>query len=213
MAKITKAMLASVIAIASAPNGLLMLTQAEGADIVNAGLAVVDTANVEGDKAAVLLTEEGSKVAAENGAGAPASSGTATYEIEDGVAMPTSAARKGREGIYPFNKLEIGQSFHVAKTAENLDPASRLASSVSGARLRFSEETGETETVEVKKYQRGETGTGYAKDADGKRIVASTETVTRPKLRMTRDFAVKSVGADDPKGEGARVWRIALPNG
>lgn len=209
MAKITKAMIASVVAIAASDTGFLMLTQAEGADIVNAGLAVVDTANVEGDKAAVSLTEEGKKLAAENGAGDATTSGAGKYEIESDVVMPTGATRRGREGSYPFDKLEIGQSFHVAKTAENPDPTNRLASSVSGARVRFSVETGETETVEVKRYQRNPEGKGFAKDAEGHRIVEGTETVTRPKLQVTRDFAVKSVGADDPKGEGARVWRIA----
>lgn len=208
MAKITKAMIATCVAIAASSTGFLMLTQAEGAEVVGAGLATVDTANVEGDKAAVSLTETGVKLAAENGANAPVSSGTANYEIESDVAMPTGSTRRGRESSYPFDKLEIGQSFHVAKTTENPDPASRLASSVSGARVKYSVETGETETVTQKVYQKDANGS-YVKDAKGKRIVASTSDVTRPKLATTRDFACKSVDASDPKGEGARVWRVA----
>lgn len=212
MAKITKAMIASVLAIAASPTGFLMLTQAEGADIVNAGLATVDTANVEGDKAAVSLTDEGKKLAAENGAGGAEAPATASkIEIDDAVAMPTEKTRRTREGIYPFDKLEVGQSFHVAKTAENPDPVNRLQSSVSGARVKYSVEVpGETETVKVKTYKKAEDGKGFAKDADGKRIVESETEVTRPKLKLTRDFVVKAVDATDPRGEGARVWRVAL---
>lgn len=209
-------------AIAASENGYMMLTQAEGQDIVNEGFAVVDTSIVEGDTAAVRLTEAGTAKLAEskdNGGNPEASNGTATaadaakasYAIDDGVPMPTGTVRRGREGGYPFDKLEIGQSFHVAKTAENPDPAARLASSVSGARVKYSEEIpGETETVTKKTYKRGPDGKGYAKDADGKRIVESEETVTVPKLKLTRDFVCKSVDASDPKGEGARVWRVEL---
>lgn len=209
-------------AIAASENGYMMLTQAEGQDIVNEGFAVVDTSIVEGDTAAVRLTEAGTAKLAEskdNGGNPEASNGTApaadaakaSYDIDDGVPMPTGTVRRGREGGYPFDKLEIGQSFHVAKTAENPDPAARLASSVSGARVKYSEEIpGETETVTKKTYKRGPDGKGYAKDADGKRIVESEETVTVPKLKLTRDFVCKSVDASDPKGEGARVWRVEL---
>lgn len=213
---------ALLAAIASAEGGFLMLTQAEGQDIVNEGFAVVDTSIVEGDTAAVRLTEAGTAKLAEtkdNGSNPEATAGTApaatdakaSYDIDDGVPMPTGTVRRGREGGYPFDKLEIGQSFHVAKSADNEDPAARLASSVSGARVKYSEEVpGETETVTKKTYKRGPDGKGYAKDADGKRIVESEETVTVPKLKLTRDFVCKSVDASDPKGEGARVWRVAL---
>lgn len=209
MAKITKAMIATVVMIAASEGGFAMLTQAEGADVVGAGLATVDTSKVDGDKAAVSLTETGAKLAAENApapAGQPASTG---FEIDDAVAIPADSARRSREGGYPFDKLEVGQSFHVAKTVANPDPVTRLQSSVSGARAKYSVETGETETVTVKKYQRGENGKGYAKDADGKRIVASTKEVTRAKTKIVRDFTVKAVDASDPRGEGARVWRTA----
>lgn len=216
-AAVTLTGVALLAAIAASETGYLMLTQAEGQEIVNDGFAVVDTSIVDGETAAVRLTEAGTaKLAEGKEAGtnpevaAPAAT-KASYEIEDNVAMPTGTQRRGREGGYPFDKLEIGQSFHVAKTAENPDPASRLASSVSGARVKYSEEVpGETETVTVKTYKRGPDGKGYAKDADGKRIVESETTETRPKLKLTRDFVVKSVDASDPKGEGARVWRVAL---
>lgn len=201
--------------LASAADGSMMLTQAEGQDIIAAGHATVDTSVVENDTAKVTLTEAG-KAALQAGDPAGATAATATssaasssFDIDDAVAMPTDAARRGRSGGYPFDKLAVGQSFHVAKTAENEDPAARLASSVSGARAKYSEPTGEKEDVVVKTYKRAETGKGFAKDAEGKRIVESEKTETRDVLKVTRDFTVKTVGAEDPRGVGARVWRTA----
>lgn len=183
----------------------LMLTQDEGADLVNSGYAVVDTSVTDGNTAKVTLTDAGRAALASSGNSAT------SFEIEDNIPIPTTTARRGRTGGYPFENLEIGQSFHVAaKDGEApADVAARLQSSVSGARARFAEETGETENVERKVYQKNEDGS-FAKDADGKRIVASTENVSRPVTRLTRDFTVKPVDTNDPKGPGARVWRVAL---
>lgn len=190
--------------IANAGNDGLMLTQDEGLDLVNSGYAQVDTSVTDGDTAKVTLTEAGVSAL-----GASGNSST-SYEIEDNVPIPTSSVRRGRTGGYPFEQLDINQSFHVAakNNEKPADVAARLQSSVSGARSRFAEETGATETVTKKVYQKNEDGS-FAKDADGKRIVASTEDVQRPVTKVTRDFTVKAVGDDDPKGPGARVWRTA----
>ena len=190
--------------IAEAGDNGLMLTQEEGLDAVNAGHATVDTSVTEGNTAKVTLTDAGR--AALSGSG-NVSTG---FEIEDGIEMPTSTARRGRQGGYPFENLNVGQSFHVAAKAgeDAAAVAARLQSSVSGARARFAEETGETENVVRKTYQKNEDGS-FAKDADGKRIVSGEETVSRPKTRLTRDFKVMAVDANDPKGVGARVWRTA----
>lgn len=207
------ALLAAIAASTSPAAGVMMLTQGEAGDIVSKGLAVVDTTKTDGDTAAVSLTDAGrAELAAGNGGDntTAATSAASSFDIDDAVPMPTDTARRGRSGGYPFDKLEIGQSFHVAKSADNEDPAARLASSVSGARVKFSVPDGDkTETVTVKTYKRGEDGK-YIKDADGKRVVDTETTETRPVLKLTRDFTVKSVGADDPRGEGARVWRVAL---
>lgn len=189
----------------AAGEGGLMLTQDEGADLVNSGYATVDTGVTDGNTAKVTLTDAGRAALASSGNSAT------SFEIEDNIPIPTSTARRGRTGGYPFENLNEGQSFHVAaKDGEApADVAARLQSSVSGARARFAEDTGETESVERKVYQKNEDGS-FAKDSEGKRIVTGTETVTRAKTRLTRDFTVKPVGEDDPKGPGARVWRVAL---
>lgn len=199
---------ALLAAIAASETGYLMLTQAEGEEIVNGGFAVVDMSIVDNGTAAVRLTEAGVAELAKQDAPAPTPVAKSGVDIDDGVPIPASNSRRARDGKYPFANLEIGQSFHVAKTAKNENPVARLASSVSGARIKFSVESGETETVTKKTYERN--GKSYVKDAEGKRIVVSTEATEVPKLKLTRDFVCKSVGADDPKGEGARVWRVEL---
>lgn len=102
------------------------------------------------------------------------------FELEDGIAVP--AARRGRSGQskYPFDQMEVGQSFHVAPTEERPKPATAIASTVSSATKRF--------------YERDTLG-NIVKDDNGKPI-------------KTREFIVRAVGSDDPKGEGARVFRV-----
>lgn len=183
----------------------LMLTQEEGLDAVNAGFAVVDTSVTEGNTAKVTLTDAGRASLAGSG---NASTG---FEIEDNVEMPTNTARRGRSDGYPFDNLNIGQSFHVAPKdgEEPADTAARLQSSVSGARARYAEDTDKMETAIRKTYAKDADG-NFVKDADGKRVVESEEEYERPVTRLTRDFKVMAVGASDPKGPGARVWRVAL---
>ena len=203
MAKATKAMIAQMVAIAAAPAGTLMMSQEEGAKLVEGGFATVDTSNTEGDKAAVSLTDAGRAELPEG-----TSENTSGFSIDDGVAIPETK-RAGRKGGYPFDQLEIGQSFHVPVSEKRPNPAATLQSSVSGARARYAEDTGETETATRKVYAKNEDGS-FQKDEEGKRVVASTEEYQRPVMKLTRDFIVKPVDGDDPSGEGARVWRVEL---
>lgn len=204
--------------IAASSVGYLFLAQDEGADIVTAGQASIKT-DVEAPAglAAVELTDAGRAFLAEHQSEVvtPAAvTAKPSYEIEDDVAMPTEKARTGgRQFQYPFDKLNVGQSFHVAKSAANPDPAARLASSVSGARTRFSveerDEAGNVinETVKVSVYSKDAAGKFVM--VDGKRVKTGETDVTRPKMKIVRDFNVRAVDATDPKGEGARVWRTA----
>ncbi len=197
--------------IAAAEAGYLMLTQAEGMEIVNAGHATVDGSITDGDTAAVRLTDAGrSALAASQGGNANGAPAAASFAIDDAVPLPAKSAR-GRSGGYPFEQLGLNQSFHVGlaagETAEQV--AVRLQSSVSGARARFAEVIpGQSKTVTVREYQRGADGK-YVKGADGKRIQTAERQETRPATKLTRDFTVKAVDASDPRGPGARVWRTA----
>lgn len=204
--------------VANSENGELFMTQAEAAEGIAAGHFIADATRANGDRAPVKLTDagfaafqasnEGDAAQAEARQSAPASS--SGFEIEDSVAIPEAGGvRRGRSGGYPFDALQVGQSFHVAKSDKNENPAERLASSVSGARAKYSVQDGDkTEKVTVKTYKRGEDGK-YLKTEDGKRVVESEKQETRPVMMITRDFIVRAVDATDPKGEGARVWRTA----
>jgi len=92
------------------------------------------------------------------------------FEIESGIPVPRTRQGGKGGGKYPFAKMEVGQSFHVAATEENDNPAKNLASTVSAAKKRYK--------------------------VDGK---------------LTRNFVVRRVDETDPKGNGARVFRIELP--
>jgi type II secretory pathway component GspD/PulD (secretin) len=166
--------------------GGLYLSQTEGSDIVASGFAKVDFSNTEGDKALVMLTDKGANlVVTTRGNVAAISSKT-----EDDTKMDN-------------NKLEVGGSFHVSNSGNktSAETLKAIASSMTGAKRKFAVADG-SETVTVKTYQ---------KDANGKRVkplvVTGTETVTRPKLKDTRNFVAAVVDAADPDGEGVRVWR------
>jgi hypothetical protein len=68
------------------------------------------------------------------------------------VAIPIPEAKRaagaGRTGKYPFDKMEVGQSFFVAATAEQDQEAlfKSLGSTALSAKRRYAVETGETKT-------------------------------------------------------------------
>lgn len=74
-----------------------------------------------------------------------------SFKIEIGVPIPAPVGR-GRSGSkYPFEALEVGQSFFVPDTAEQPDAAASLASTVSGATQRYAvDHATETKTVKGK---------------------------------------------------------------
>lgn len=106
-----------------------------------------------------------------------------SFAIEDNVPL-TPVSGRGRTGeTYPFDLLQVGQSFFVPNPEGKVDKegkpvlaAKSLASTVSSATRRYAEEIpGETRT-----NRKGE---------------------TVPALRETRKFVLRAVEG------GARVWR------
>lgn len=63
------------------------------------------------------------------------------FEIVSGFTMPEPSRAGRREAVYPFDKLEIGQSFFIPATAENENPAKRLNGTVSSANRRYKDTT------------------------------------------------------------------------
>jgi hypothetical protein len=185
--------------IAGAGDTGLMLTQEEGLDAVNAGYATVDTSVVSGDTAKVTLTP----------AGHAALTGTANasptkIEVDTDVEMPEIKARRGRQSSYPFDLLDVNHSFHVAGDPEKI--AAKLQSSVASARGKYAVDSEETRELTQREYHKDENGK-HILDAEGNKTIKSENVVTRAKRIPTRDFKVLPVGANDPKGPGARVWR------
>lgn len=99
------------------------------------------------------------------------------FKIEDAIPVPAISGR-GRGGeTYPFEQLQVGQSFFVANSESKPNAAKSLASTVSSATARYAvpAEDGSTKT-----NKKGE---------------------TVPVMVETRKFIVRSVEG------GARVWR------
>lgn len=191
--------------IAAAGDKGLMLTKAEGHMAITAGHAVVDTGVVDGDTAKVTLTDAGRA--------AIAPKVVTSFEIDDAVPMPVKSKAGAKRGSkYPFDKLNVGQSFHVPATVENPEPITALASSLTGARRLFAKPVlvdGQPvkETVTVNEYAVDAKGKRIKDAETGKWVVTGTKPVERIKTEQERDFVAASVGADDPKGVGARVYR------
>ena len=64
--------------------------------------------------------------------------GKPMFQIQSNVEVP-KATKRTRTSAYPFDQLEIGQSFFVPATAERPDPAKTMGSTVSAANERHSE--------------------------------------------------------------------------
>ncbi|CAA2409893.1 Phage protein [Xanthomonas phage Suba] len=113
---------------------------------------------------ATRATEKGIASMTESTTATPAAEKSAApaFEIQDGATLTPIDRGTGLTGgteRYPFSKLGVGQSFFVAATAENADPAKSMASTVSSASKRYATETGETKqrgdkTVPVLAYER-----------------------------------------------------------
>lgn len=108
------------------------------------------------------------------------------FKIESNVDIP-AASRRTRTSAFPFDQLEVGQSFFVAATEDRKDPAKSLASTVNGANERHSE------------VIPGQT-------------VVNRKGNTVPAKKALRKFIVRAVTEthDGVEVQGARVWRVAL---
>ncbi len=139
-----------------------------------------------------------------------AAAGTDAYEIDDDVVLTPRQRHLLRPAKYPFDKLEVNQSFHVVATTEQPEPAKTLAGAVTNANNKFSrpDPTGAFETKVMAQYAKDEHGKRI-KNEDGSYQKIGEQAVQRPKIVYDRHFTIRSVGADDKKGPGARVFRDA----
>lgn len=112
-------------------------------------------------------------IAAESASTPPVvASAPMTFVIEDGFTLPVVKRGGKKADIYPFDKIEVGQSFFVPATEAKPNPAKVLASTVSSATKRYKTET-PARKFTVRARKQGETEgspLGKAEVSDGARI-------------------------------------------
>lgn len=133
----------------------------------------------------------------------PATEAKRTYEaaaitpISESVAMPANIGKSQRGGrsLYPFDDLQVGQSFGVLNKTQK-----QMASTVSAANKRGRIEVKDAAGNTVFKTQE-------VKQSDGSVVKQPTlEPRTQPgKLFVAADVDPKT----DPDGASVRVWRTA----
>ena len=141
-------------------------TQA-GIESLDSGATVADNATSEATSA-TAATGETQKV-------------KTMFKIEDSIPVPTISGRGRGGNVYPFDQLEVGQSFFVANDESKPNAAKSLASTVSSATARYAVASADGATKTNKKGE------------------------TVPVMVETRKFVVRSVEENGVKG--ARVWR------
>ena len=76
---------------------------------------------------------------ATNTAAPVAAAAPSAFAIEDGFAVPTASGRGRGGNTYPFDALNVGQSFFVPNSEDKPNAAKSLASTVSSATARYAE--------------------------------------------------------------------------
>lgn len=200
----------------SGETAFLYVDEGDAKTLYDAGLALVDTNTRNDDKqVAVRLNDAGLAYAEKNPAepdnnvlsnqgNSDAKEASdkkrqstgyvrpAVIELDKSVQMPSVSRGRAGETSYPFDTMEVGDSFHIAATNANKDPAKSVASSVSTANIKYSRE---------KKDENGNVITKPRKVRNG-------EIKHFPEREPIKQFTIRSVDASDPKGVGCRVWRV-----
>jgi len=132
------------------------------------------------------------------------------FPISADVPVPVKIKRESspKTSKYPFDLLEINQSFHVPVSDECPEPWKTVASNVGAANRRYEEPDPSGEIVATTRRKLVKDADGKpVKGADNKRVyeVISTQ---EPKKIQTRKFIGRRVDTDDPNGPGCRVFRI-----
>lgn len=177
----TVALLAIATIVAAGADGMLAVPESF-APLLAEGLVETNpnaTPNEAGE-VPVRATQKGIESTMTQATNTPAAVSSG-FVIEDGIAMPSGTVRRAGAQLYPFDALQVGQSFFVPNSEDKPNAAKSLASTVSSANARYAVETGETKT-----NSKGE---------------------TVPVTKLTRVFVVRKDTRDGV--EGARVWRMA----
>ena len=186
-----------------------------GLPLVNEGFITVDTEqlNPAGD-ALASLTDKGKEMISGNATNTTMALSQSGYGVIKGAVLPPSkrgfAKGGGAPTQYPFDTMEIGDSFFVPKSEKHPNPEKTLGSTVSSANTRFAVDTGTTKTVTRNK--RGPKNK-LVLDAAGNKI---QETVTLPVYQHTRKFSLRPVVGGQTYGDwtaptdGVLIARVEL---
>jgi len=182
--------------VAAGANGMFVPESVYG-PLVEAGLVEINPAMVnEAGEIATRATQAGiesldSAATVADNATSEATSATAAtgetqkvktmFKIEDSIPVPTISGRGRGGNVYPFDQLEVGQSFFVANSEDKPNATKSLASTVSSAIARYAVPSADGATKTNKKGE------------------------TVPVMVEVRKFVVRSVEENGVKG--ARVWR------
>lgn len=209
------------IATATAGGGNGWVSSAIGKPLLDAGLIQVNTQLTNPANAAEVaakVTDAGIAWLNAN-AGQPAQNANPApatqFPILTNVVPPPSRRGAGLRSSgapkkYPFDQLEVGQSFFVPVSTETPDPLKSLGSAISAANMRYAEETGQTK--KAKRAVKGPDGKA-AKGADGKIM---KELVDVPVYKFNRKFQIRGVEKDKKYGDwvapetGAVITRVAV---
>lgn len=142
-------------------NSFLYLGTDESAALVAAGLVEINSSIIDDYGAvATRATVQGMQIMADTQntssgdatqANAPAAAAPASNFVIASVPLPTrKSERAGRSSSYPFDALEVGQSFFVPATEAKPNPRKSLASTVSSATRRYATKTDQTREITVK---------------------------------------------------------------
>lgn len=208
----------TAVATATAAGSNGWVNQADGKPLLDAGLILVDTQTpnpANDQERAAKATDAGVKWLEANNKPAAAPAAPSVFGIIANAVPPPSKRGSGlRNGgapkKYPFDQLELNQSFFVPVSAELPDPLKTLGSTISAANNRYAEPTGETK--KAKRAVKGPDGKA-TKGTDGKIMKEFTDV---PVYKYSRKFQIRGVEKGKVYGgwtapeSGALITRIAV---
>lgn len=214
-------LLTQVVA-ATAANAFIYTNASQHKPLIDAGFVEVNDAFKDPSDPTKLATRAtpAGVAAAGKGAGAvvggiQTTAAAITYALDVGIAMPAQKPRGGggfgaRPEIYPFSKMEIGQSFFYPATAEKPEPETTFASTVSSATRRYDEPVLNADGTAIMEEKmvavKGDDGK-ITKDGNGKVI---RQKAMVQKMKHRRVFTIRAVDETaQGRGKGARIWRVA----
>lgn len=193
--KATSVNVALLTAIANAPQ---YVSKDDGLGLYQAGFITVDAANANPQGEALATITDAGKQYLTN-LNQPENASKPMFGIMKNVAIPASK-RGNRKGAgaptqYPFETMEVGDTFFVPVSDKHLDPVKQLGSTVSAQNMKYSVETGETEQSE--RTKRGP-GNKAVLDEQGNKV---KEAFTKKLRRQERKFVIRSVKSGDKLGD------------